>query len=115
MKIKMESVKVAMSKQYSLLFLWSKGSTTRRKIFKIIAEEQKKGNPVYISEITTLYNTSIEPDSDDNTVTNSSIRKHIRVLKEYNLIRPINEGGRPEYLELTEEGKNILQKLMQAR
>ena len=99
-----------MSKQFSLLFLWSKGATTRRKIFKIIAEEQNKGNPVYISEITNIFNATLEGDED--SVTNSSIRKHIRVLKEYNLIRPINEGGRPEYLELTEEGKGILQKLM---
>ena len=99
-----------MSKQYSLLFLWSKGATTRRKIFKIIAYEQTKCNPVYISEITNIFNSTLENDQD--TVTNSSIRKHIRVLKEYNLIRPINEGGRPEYLELTEEGKNILQKII---
>lgn len=104
---------IAMSKQYSLLFLWSKGSTTRRKIFKIIAEEQNKGNPVYISEITNLYNASLK--EDENSVTNSSIRKHIRVLKEYDLIKPINEGGRPEYLELTEEGKKILQKLIQRK
>lgn len=101
---------ISMSKQYSLLFLWSKGATTRRKIFKIIAEEQNKGNPVYISEITNIFNATLE--QDEGSVTNSSIRKHIRVLKEYNLIKPINEGGRPEYLELTEEGKNILQKLM---
>jgi DNA-binding transcriptional ArsR family regulator len=98
-----------MSKQYSLLFLWSKGSSTRRKIFKIIADEQAKGNPVYISEITTLFNNSLE--GDETSVTNSSIRKHIRVLKEYNLIKPINEGGRPEYLELTEEGRGVLAKL----
>ena len=98
-----------MSKQYSLLFLWSKGATTRRKIFKIIAEQQSKGSPIYISEITNIYNNTLEQDED--SVTNSSIRKHIRVLKEYNLIRPINEGGRPEYLELTEEGKSVLQKL----
>lgn len=100
---------LAMSKQYSLLFLWSKGSSTRRKIFKIIADEQQKGNPVYISEITNIYNASLE--KDESSVTNSSIRKHIRVLKEYNLIKPINEGGRPEYLELTDEGRNILPKL----
>ena len=99
-----------MSKQYSLLFLWSKGATTRRKIFKIIAEEQTKGNPVYISEITNIFNNTLESDQD--SVTNSSIRKHIRVLKEFNLIRPINEGGRQEYLELTEEGKNILQMII---
>lgn len=113
--MKLETVKLAMSKQYSLLFLWSKGSTTRRRIFKIIADQQSKGNPVYISEITNIYNASIDPNSDDNTVTNSSIRKHIRVLKEYNLIKPINEGGRPEYLELTDEGKVVLQKLQQRR
>lgn len=100
-----------MSKQYSLLFLWSKGSSTRRKIFKIIAEQQAKGNPVYISEITNIYNANLEPENGETSVTNSSIRKHIRVLKEYNLIKPINEGGRPEYLELTEEGKTILAKL----
>lgn len=100
----------SMSKQFSLLFLWSKGATTRRKIFKIIAEQQNNGNPVYISEITNIFNATLQGDED--SVTNSSIRKHIRVLKEYNLIKPINEGGRPEYLELTDEGKNILQKLI---
>jgi DNA-binding MarR family transcriptional regulator len=47
----------------------------------------------------------------EHSVTNSSVRKHIKVLKEYNLIKPINEGGRPEYLELTEEGKAVFKKL----
>ncbi|MFV2016835.1 MAG: hypothetical protein ACC656_15490, partial [Candidatus Heimdallarchaeota archaeon] len=38
-------------------------------------------------------------------------RKHIHILKKFNLIKPINEGGRPEYLELTENGQKILNKL----
>ena len=100
-----------MSKSYSLLFLWSKGSSTRRKIFLIIAQEQKKGQPVYISEITKIYNENVQEKEGEVQVTNSSIRKHIKVLKDYDLIKPINEGGRPEYLELTEEGKIILVKL----
>lgn len=98
-----------MSKYYSLLFVWSKGASTRRKIFKILASENNKGNPIYISKLTSLYNSSIE--ADEKTHTNSSIRKNIKVLKEYGIIRSINEGGRPEYLELTEEGKIILEKL----
>ena len=98
-----------MSKHYSLLFLWSKGASTRRKILKIIARQQELQKPVYISEITKHYNDSLK--NGEHSVTNSSIRKHIKVLKEYNLIRPINEGGRPEYLELSDEGNFILQKL----
>ena len=47
----------------------------------------------------------------ENHITNSSIRKHIKVLKEYKIVRPINEGGRPEFLELTEEGKTIIEKI----
>ena len=98
-----------MSKHYSLLFLWSKGANTRRKIIKIIANQQNSANPVYISEITKIFNNNLV--EEEHSVTNSSIRKHIKVLKEYNLIKPINEGGRPEYLELTEEGKFIINKV----
>lgn len=98
-----------MSQYYSLLFVWSKGASTRRKIFKILAEENSKGRPIYISKLTELYNNL--SDKDSRKLTNSSIRKNIKVLKEYNLVKAINEGGRPEYLELTDQGKKILEKL----
>ena len=98
-----------MSKNYSLLFVWSKGAFTRRKIVKIIASENEKGNPIFISAITTLYNSSIV--ADDKSHTNSSIRKNVKLLKEYGVIRAINEGGRPEYLEITDEGRLILEKM----
>lgn len=99
-----------MSSQYfSLLFVWSKGASTRRKLFKLIAAENLKGDSVYISKLTKLYDESLE--SDDNKLTNSSIRKNVKVLKDYNLVKAINGGGRPEYLELTEQGKLILERL----
>lgn len=98
-----------MSKNYSLLFVWSKGASTRRKILKIIVSENNKGNPIYISKLTNLFNSLIEFDEKPHTI--SSIRKNIKLLKEYGIIRAINEGGRPEYLELTEEGWKILEKM----
>ncbi len=98
-----------MNQFYSLLFVWSKGATTRRKILKILASENSKGNPIYISKITDLYNSSA--DGQEHKHTNSSIRKNIKVMKEYGVIKAINEGGRPEYLELTEDGKLVIEKM----
>ena len=60
-------------------------------------------------QITKIFNENLV--EEEHSVTNSSIRKHVKVLKEYQLIKPINEGGRPEYLELTEEGRVILNKV----
>lgn len=98
-----------MSEYYSVLFVWSKGASTRKRIFKILAAENSRGNPVYISKLTKLYNASLE--LNEHQLTNSSIRKIIKVLKNYDLIKPLNEGGRPEYLELTEQGKKMLGRL----
>lgn len=97
-----------MSKHYSLLFIWSKGAKTRRKILRIISTQQNKGNPIYTSAITKIYNESVDTEE---SVTISSIRKHVKLLKEYKIIQAINDGGRPEYLELTKNGDFVLSKL----
>ena len=91
------------------LFSWSKGATTRRKILFVFSEQEKQTKPVYISVITKIFNEKL--CSDEGSVTPSCVRKHIHILKKFNLIQPINEGGRPEYLELTENGQLILNKL----
>lgn len=96
-----------MSQSYSILFVWSKGASTRRKIFKLLASENRKGNSVYISKLTKMYNSSLE--NDESSLTNSSIRKNIKVLKKYGFVKAINEGGKPEYLEITKEGKLFLE------
>lgn len=99
-----------MSQSFPLLFVWSKGASTRRKIFKIIASENNKGNSIYISKITTVFNSTI--GNDEKKHTNSSIRKNVQLLKKYELIQAINEGGRPEYLELTNQGKSTFEKIL---
>jgi hypothetical protein len=106
-----------MSKYFSMLFIWSKGAKIRRKILNIISEAQDNNRPIFISEITKIYNSKIGSDGkkSENTakkVTISAIRKHVKILVQYDLIRPINKGGRPEYLQLTEEGKNAVQQAL---
>ena len=95
--------------KYSILFEWSKGASQRKKLLSIINNETAKGNAVYVSRLTYLFNSSLA--TNENSLTNSSIRKYIKVLKIYGFIKAVNEGGRPEYLELTENGLKAIEKL----
>jgi DNA-binding transcriptional ArsR family regulator len=95
-----------MSNNFSMLLLWSKGAFIRKKILSIIADAQEKNDPIFVSEIAKIYNVQI-----GNHVTVSGIRKHIKILLQYGLIYPINKGGRPEYLKLSDKGKNALDQI----
>ena len=94
------------SRQLTLLFIWSKGAKTRKRILKICSQLQNENKAVYISKISEIYNKSLTDKG--NHVTPTSIRKHIKLLKENKILQALNEGGRPEYLELTQEGLKIL-------
>ena len=85
-------------------------TSKRGLIILILGKENLKSNPVYISKLTKLFNASIE--SDKEKLTNSSIRRNIKALRKNNIIQAINEGGRPEYLELTELGKQVFDSIL---
>lgn len=103
-----------MSKNFLMLFIWSKGAKTRRKVLKIIADANESDNPIYISEITKNFNYNAIHKQGANQITSSTVRKHVKTLLENNIINPINKGGKPEYLQLTREGLRILPKVRSA-
>ena len=100
---------LGLSQRIKILFQWSKGASTRKRLISLIYSEQTKGNAVYISRLTKLYNSSIS--TDEKCITNSSIRKSVKLLKHYNLIKAVNEGGKPEYLELTQNGLKVFESI----
>lgn len=100
---------MAVTKNYKILFEWSKGAPTKRKVFILIVKENKNGNAVYVTRLTNLYNSS--HSINERGITISSIRKCVNALKNYGLIKAVNEGGKPEYLEPTETGLKIFDKL----
>ena len=100
-----------MSEYSSIILFWSKGAPQRRIILCEIDNAQKLDEPIFVSRIAEKFrNEDKSPESLLN-ISRSAIRKHVKILIEYGLIKPINKGGKPEYLEITEEGKKVVQKL----
>ncbi len=84
----------------TILFYWSKGSHTRRKIVKFINECEKKNKPCFMNIIAKKLN-----------LTHVAVKKHLYLLLEEKYIEPINHSGKPVYLELTNSGKEIIKEL----
>lgn len=82
----------------SVLFYWGKGAETRVSIIKIIGECNQKKLPCYLNQIAQKMNLS-----------HVAIMKQLNLLLEEGYIREVNPDGKPIYLELTENGKKILQ------
>ena len=84
----------------SILFYWSKGSDTRRKIIKFIHECEKENKPCFLNIIAKKFN-----------LTHVAIKKHLDLLIEEKYIKPINPSGKPIYLKLTNSSKEVIKDL----
>jgi len=84
----------------TVLFYWSKGSDTRRRIVKIIAECEKKENPCFLNII-----------AERMKLSHVAIKKHLDLLIEEGYVRILNPGGKPNFLALTPKGADIVKEL----
>jgi DNA-binding MarR family transcriptional regulator len=84
----------------TILFYWSKGADTRRKIIRFIYKCEKKNKPCFLNSLAKKFN-----------LTHVAIKKHIDLLIEEKFIESINPSGKPVYLKLTNSGKEIVKEL----
>lgn len=81
----------------TILFYWSKGSLTRVKMIKFIAECERESKPCYLNLI-----------AEKLSISRAALKKHLDVLLKYDYVQIINPGGKPNYLALTLGGVEVL-------
>ncbi|MFN7991833.1 MAG: winged helix-turn-helix domain-containing protein [Candidatus Micrarchaeia archaeon] len=81
----------------TILFYWSKGSDTRRKLIRLIADCERKSEPCYLNLL-----------AERLGLSHVAIKKHIDLLIEGGYIKVLNPGGKPVYLALTDQGIEVL-------
>jgi len=81
----------------TILFYWSKGAETRRKIIRLIAESEKKGEGCYLNIL-----------AERMKLSHVAVKKHLDLLIEEKYVGILNPDGKPNFLTLTEKGKEII-------
>ena len=81
----------------SVLFYWSKGADTRRRILSVTRELNDEHEPCFINVLSEKLNLS-----------HVAVKKHVELLLGENYIKQMNPNGKPIYLELTEIGREVL-------
>jgi repressor of nif and glnA expression len=99
-----------MSSNYSIILVWAKGAKQRRKILCEIYEAQQKEESMFVSKLAKIYENELGSNTTTKKISRSAIRKHVEILKKYNFIEPVNVGGKPEFLQLTELGLKAIKK-----
>lgn len=84
----------------SILFYWSKSAEVRRNIIKFIHKCNRQNKPCFLNIL-----------SDNFKMSHTGMKKHVDLLIEEGYIKPINPGGKPIYIELTQKGQKILKEL----
>jgi predicted ArsR family transcriptional regulator len=84
----------------SILFYWSKGATTRRKMLKLVAMLEDKNKPCFLNLIAKKLH-----------ITHVAAKKHIDLLIEEGYLKQINPHGKPIYLKLTKKGRDTVKEL----
>jgi predicted ArsR family transcriptional regulator len=81
----------------TILFYWSKGSETRRKLVRLIADCERKSEPCYLNLL-----------AEKLGFSHVAIKKHLDLLIDEGYVRVLNPGGKPVFLALTAKGIDIL-------
>ena len=84
----------------SVLFYWSKGAPTRRRILSVASELNDEHQPCFINVL-----------SDKLELSHVAIKKHVELLIDEKYIKQINPNGKPVYLELTDAGREVLDEI----
>ncbi len=82
----------------TILFYWSKGAQTRRKLIREISNCEKAGKPCYLNVLSEALGAS-----------HVAVKKHLDLLVEEGYVQVINPGGKPHYLKLTGEGSKVVE------
>ena len=85
----------------AILFFWSKGAETRRKILRKVGECERSGEPCYLNML-----------ADALKLSHVAVKKHVDLMIENGYLRVLNPNGRPAFLSLTKKGKSVLSKLL---
>ena len=84
----------------SVLFYWSKGADTRRRILSTTRELNDENEPCFINVL-----------AEKLDLSHVAIKKHIGLLVDEQYIRQMNPDGKPIYLELTDTGREVLDEI----
>lgn len=84
----------------SVLFYWSKGADTRRRILSVTGELNQNNEPCFINVL-----------AERLSLSHVAIKKHVELLVEEDYLSQLNPDGKPIYLELTEAGRAVLAEL----
>lgn len=85
----------------SILFYWSKGAGTRRRLLKVVHANEQNGEPSFLNTI-----------AGDLGISHVAVKKHIDLLVEEGYIEQINPSGKPVYLRLTEKGREAVDEFL---
>lgn len=81
----------------TVLFYLSKGGDVRLEILELVAEaEEDEG--MYLNKL-----------AEELDMSHVAARKHLKLLLEEGYLKYKNPGGKPKFLKLTEEGKEVYQ------
>jgi len=81
----------------TILFYWSKGSDTRRRIIRIIADCEKTSEACYLSVI-----------AEKLKLSHVAVKKHLDLLLDEGYVSVLNPDGKPNFLNLTHKGREML-------
>lgn len=84
----------------SVLFYWSKGANTRRRILSLTRILNDENKPCFLNVL-----------SEKLELSHVALKKHMDLLIDEKYIKQINPDGKPIYLELTDTGREVLEEL----
>ncbi len=80
----------------AVLFYWSKGAPMRVKMVRLIAECNRRREPVYLAKL-----------AGACRISDVAAKKHLELMVEHRFVSVQNPEGKPHYLELTREGWEV--------
>ena len=81
----------------SVLFYWSKGADTRRRILSVAKELNDEERPCFLNVL-----------SEKLELSHVALKKHVDLLIDEKYMKPLNPHGKPIYLEVTNKGREVL-------
>jgi DNA-binding transcriptional ArsR family regulator len=84
----------------TILFYWSKGSDTRRKIIRLIADCEREGKPCYLNLL-----------AERLGLSHVAVKKHLDLLVEEKYVEILNPDGKPVFIALTKKGTDVLKEI----
>ncbi len=84
----------------TILFYWSKGADTRRKIVLFLAKCEAEKRPCYLNNLAAHLK-----------ISHVATKKHLKLLIDKEFVEILNPDGKPQFLALTKKGKEVVKEL----